>query len=450
MTTATRARRERGAIGSEYVGSVLIAAIIAGAVFAVIAVTDVHTKAYNAICTILDMDCGSNAEDQAATDTFLPACEVNSTTAHANAELTVFSVNLGAGGEAVVAETRHPDGSTTWDVSLAVDGHVGAHFMAGADTMGEGMSAEVKAGLAASGGTEFEFASEQEAMQFLEEVAVEVGKTAVTPPIPGADWLVDQAVGLFRDDYDWPEPTGYFFQAGPQVSGSVEASAGLSAGLEAELSGALGMHVDPSETPPVYTYYLEGSGQLGSELGIVHGDGTAGTNVAISFQDGQPISAEVGITGDIRFGGAGTDSGPDVPFAGGTGSGSLGIEGHTTQHGSATLSLDLTNPANRTALADSFGSVGMPLLGDYRSDGYVNPVDATEALAQRFAEGPEGGATFVTQTWDGEDVGFDGGFFGGKGLTFGAGGGIGMDSRQSTGAWYFEPGVGMVQWARCT
>lgn len=446
MTSATR-RRERGATGPEYAGAIAIAALVVTVLFGVIYSANLGSHVSSLICRIFAMDCGS---EELSMDELLPSCEVMSTSLNARAEVTVFSVNLGAGGEAIVTEIRNPDGSTTWEVTLHVEGHVGAHFMAGVKALGEGGSAELKAALAAAGGSTFEFSSEQEAMQFLEAVAIETAKTVVSGGNPVVKWLVDKVTELFIDPYQFPEPSSYYFQAGPQVSGSIEASAGLSVGAELELSGALGYKVDQSVDPPVYTYYVETTSDLAIELGVAELGGETETMVALSYQNGQPVSAQITVSGQINGGWFGSGEGTDIPI-GKYGDLTPGMDSSVvvTGTGVVNLTLDLTNPANRNALADTFGSVGVPLLGDYRSDHYVNPVDAVTTLADRFREGPRAGATITAQTFVGDtmELGFEA--YGGKGLTFGGGIGFGSSHMQSSGAWYYEPGVGMTQWERC-
>ena len=445
--------RERGAVGSEYAGILVIAGLLVAVLTGAILVSGVQPKVTAAICSIFSQDCAPAEEPPI--DTLLGTCEVASTSGTVSAEGSVFSVNLGVNGTATMAQVRHADGTTSWEVTLSGGGHLGAHAMIGSGAdfgLSKRLSADAKAALAASVGSTYSFSSEEEAQRFLEGMATEAGKWAAAKQAglaePVVQWILDRRLGTYTP----PPASSLWIELGTQGSAEIAASLGLTASLSGGGSNAFGIKMEPGtgDEAPQYTIYYSGTRELAAQFGF-GAEGAVETVVSITYQDGEPIAASVEAAGDISgafFGGG--DIGGDVPFGGSTGAPGLGIGVGDTVKGQVALNLDLTDADNMNALADVLQSGGMPLFPTHGTPGYQNPLEAMQNLADRFGQGgPREGATLTAQTFDGATGGIDIGLWAGKILAFGAGAGLELETLHSTGAWFFDPGVGMSQWVRC-
>ncbi len=465
-----RLRGDRGQGTLEYVG----VAVVIGLVFAVIggSALGLDTKMVAAvdrvICKITLGDCAASTGPDL--EAALPSCEVYSESYALKGEVTVFSVNLGANGKLALREVVGADGKKAYLVDQQVGADVGAQVMFGEQGkfgLGEGLSAQLKAGLTGTGSRTFAFDNEKDARAFIEASATEVGKQGVKSALPPgvgdlAKWGLDKLTGT---KYTEPKagPTEYFFEGGMKLSGSANAEAGVEAGVGAEGADVLGVKVtkgakaaDGSAAADRYTVYVKGNGKLNAELGIL-GQGLGGevegeTVVGISYENGQPVEMSLESAGKVRNALLGEGDlgklplGKNVPAA----AGSLGVDGGGFTQGKVALTMDLTNADNRRAAADVLNSVGIPMMSGDGTPGYQDPVTAVQALADRFATaGPAGGASITAQQYEGADGKVGVGFFAGDLLTFGAGGELSTSSQSATTSLYYDPAKGMVPWRRC-
>ncbi|MGL4175852.1 MAG: hypothetical protein ACRCSN_07210 [Dermatophilaceae bacterium] len=447
--------RERGVTAAEYVGIALIAGIVIAAIVVVVSPATVAPQIQRAWCLITgNQGCAGAAT--ANIDTRLPACETTNTAYRGELEGTAFSVNLGVNGTATVAEVRNPDGSTSYTVTFEGGGKLGAHAMFGAKGefgLGEGLSADAKAAITAAGGVTFQFDSQEAANEFVSQTAIEAAEWAAAsqagPLAPiakdGLDWL--------NGSYDPPAPKEYYVELGTKGSAEAAAAAGLEAKLGVDTSRALGMKVEPGEPgePATYTVYYKGTDALTASLGL-GATGEVTTQVAVSYRDGVPVSASVEGAGKLKsslLGGG--EVGGGIPLGPGTGTPVVGASGSGVYRGRVALELDLTNPDNLNTVADVLNSTGLPVLPGHGTGTNPGPADAVGNLADRFTQaGPQGGASFTTQEYEGAEGELGLGVWAGDLLAFGAGGKVSVSELTATNASYYDPAVGgMVAWRRC-
>ncbi|GAB3592206.1 hypothetical protein GCM10027446_12390 [Angustibacter peucedani] len=465
-----RLRGDQGQGTLEYVG----VAVLMGLVFAVMggSALGLDTKMVQAvntvICKVTNGSCAGNGPTDL--EAKLPDCEVYSEDYAVKGEITVFSVNLGANGKLALREVIGADGKKTYLVDQQVGADVGAHIMFGEEGkfgLGEGLGAQVKAGLTGKGSRTFAFDNEKDARAFIEASAAEVGKQGVKASLPPgvgdiAKWGLDKITGT---EYKEPKegPKEYFFEGGTKISGSANAEAGIEAGVGAEGAELLGVKVTKGETaadgstkPDRYTVYVKGNSKLNGELGIL-GVGPTGelegeSVIGISYENGQPVEMSLETAGKVKSSLLGKGDLGDIPLGKNLpkASGSLGVDVAGTEQGKVALTLDLTNSDNKRAVADVLNSVGIPVMTADGTPGYQDPATATQALVDRFKNaGPAGGASITAQKYEGSDGKFQVGFFGGDLLTFGAGGEVSTSNQSAVTSLYYDPAKGMVPWRRC-
>lgn len=459
---ARRRRPESGAGALEYIGTIAVAAILVVAVALSVGSGDRVLNAVKvAVCEILGgEDCGAQTTDITEA---LPTCEVYTEGYKLHGEATAFSINLGANASLTLKQDVAPDGTERWLVQESGGAELGVHAMFGQEGkfgVGEGLSAEAKAKLTASGGRTFAFDSETEARDYMEAAVQQAGKEAAAAgsPLPrGVDmWIADKVTGT---SYEQPgEPLAYYGEVGSQVTGGAGAAApGAGANVEAGRTNVLGVKHEPATDGkgPRTTFYYKGSQELAGQLQVV-GQGPDGSLrgevvVAVTMEDGQPGSAKIEASGKVRAGFF-AEGNMNVPLGGNlpSGSAALGVDGGDFVQGRVALEMDLTNPDNLDALADVTQSTGMPILPENGTPGYQDPGESMAGLRDRFAEaGPAGGATMTGQVFDGSEGKFEVGFFAGDLIAFGAGGHVGTSTTRATDAFYYAPGTGFVQWQGC-
>lgn len=455
-------RRESGAGALEYVGTITVAALLVAALVLAIGPGDRIVNAVRvAVCEIFaGEDCGARTSDITEA---LPACQVYSQDYSLLGEATVFSVNLGAEGKLTLTQEVDPDGTERWLVQESGGGQIGAHIMFGQEGkfgLGEGLNAEAKSVLTADGGRTFEFGSEEEARDYMTAAAQQAGKEAAAnaSPLPRfADmYLADKITGT---SYEQPgDPVSYYMEIGSESSAGATASA---AAAGADVSGGnahvLGAKHEPGRDgeSDKTTIYYKGTQELAGQLQVL-GQGPDGkvkgeVVLAVTMQDGKPVSAKIEAAGQVRSGFFSSGS-MDVPLGGKLpdGAASIGLDGGQTVQGRIALEMDLTNTANVDALADVTESVGMPILPGYGTPGYQDPAESVTNLRDRFTEGgPQEGATLTGQKFEGSEAKFEVGFFAGDLVTFGAGGNVATSTARATDALYYAPGYGLVQWQGC-
>lgn len=254
-------------------------------------------------------------------------------------------------------------------------------------------------------------------------------------------------------------PVAYYGEVGATVTVGAEGSVPVGgAGIEGAQAQVLGVKHEPGTggESGKTTFYYKGTRELAGQLQVL-GQGPDGALkgevvVALTMQDGEPVSAKIEAAGKVRAGFFAQGE-MDVPLGGKlpkAGSAALGVDSGNFVQGKVALEMDLTNQANLDALADVTQSVGMPLLADHGTPGYQDPAEAVSGLRDRFTDGgPVEGATLTGQVFEGSESKFEVGFFAGELLTFGAGGHLATSSTEATDAFYYAPGTGFVQWQGC-
>lgn len=462
---ATRRRRpESGAGALEYIGTIAVAAFLVVALVLAIGPGDRIVNAVRAaVCEITG---GENCAAIATADLteHLPSCEVFTEGYDLHGEVTVFSANAGANGSLTLKKAVAPDGTERWLVQESAGVQLGAHGMIGQEGkfgVGESLSAEAKATLTADGGRTFAFGSEEVAREYMDAVIQQGGKeiAAAVSPLPRIVdmWAADTLTGT---SYESPgDPMAYYGEVGTAVTVGAEGSVPVGgASVEGSQTQVLGVKYEPGQggDSPKTTFYYKGTQELAGQLQIL-GQGPNGAAqgeivVAVTMQEGEPVSAKIEAAGKVR-GGFFASGAREVPLGGKlpkTGSAALGVDSGNFVQGKVALEMDLTNPDSLDALADVTDSVGMPILPGYGTPGYQDPAEAVSGLRDRFTEGgPAEGATLTGQVFEGSEGQFEVGFFAGEVLTFGAGGHVATSSAEATDAFYYAPGAGFVQWQGC-
>lgn len=449
-------------MGLEYTGTIVVAAVLVGAIVLALGPGDRIVNAVRvAVCEIFaGENCGAHTSD--ITDA-LPACQVYSQDYSLHGEATVFSVNAGGDGKLTLTKEVAPDGTERWLVQESGGAQIGAHVMFGQEGkfgLGEGLNAQAKSVITADGGRTFEFDSEEQARDFMTAAAQEPGKRAAARTSPLPDFLDDAiADTVTGTSYEQPgDPVSYYMEVGSENSAGATASV---AAAGADVSGGnahvLGAKIEPGRDgeSDKTTVYYKGTQELAGQLQVLgkgpNGKAQGEVVVAVTMQDGEPVSAKIEAAGQVR-GGFFSSGEMDVPLGGKLpdGTGTIALDGGATVQGRVALELDLTNPDNVDALADVTQSTGMPILPNHGTPGHQDPVEAVSNLRDRFTEGgPQEGATLTGQKFEGSEAKFEVGFFAGDLITFGAGGNVATSTARATDAFYYAPGYGLVQWQGC-
>lgn len=457
-----RQRRETGAGALEYVGTIVVAAALVGAIVLAFSPGDrITTGIRIAVCQIFGgQDCGALATDITEA---LPSCQVYTEGRELHGEATIFSVNLGAEGKLTLKKDIAPDGTERWLVQEEVGAQAGAHVMFGQEGkfgLGEGLSAEAKALITGKGGRTFAFDTEDAARAYMDAAAQQAGKeaAAAASPLPRAvDMFVADAVT--GTSYEQPgDPVSYYVEGGSRVSAGGTAASGVAGGsLSAERADVLGVKYEPAADghEDRTTFYYKGSRELAGQLQVL-GQGPDGkfkgeVVVAVTMEGGQPVSAKIEAAGLVRSGFF-IEGGTDVPLGGKlpTGAASIGLDGGAFRQGKIAFEMDLTNQGNLDALADVTESTGMNIFPEHGTPGHQGPAEAVAGLRDRFTQGgPLEGATITGQLVEGSEQKFEVGFFAGDLITFGGGGHYQESTSRATDAFYYAPGSGFVQWQGC-
>jgi hypothetical protein len=170
--------------------------------------------------------------------------------------------------------------------------------------------------------------------------------------------------------------------------------------------------------------------------------------VGIEYNDatGQASRASLSVSGELAGGLALTSPTSVTNLSDLTRS--VGVDSHSGFHGTAELTLDLSQGSNRAVFADALHSVGLPIL---RGDGGADAPPPTEAIGALYGLFDSGapGTTFGLVQYDHDDNTLDAEIGGGAGVKFGLGAGGGVTNRDVARAAYFEPGRGFVPWLQC-
>jgi hypothetical protein len=417
-----------------------------------------------AICRITGGSCSVSAT---ASHEPPGECETNSHSVEVTGDVVVFSVDAGGTGKLTLSRGVDKSGKEHWYVQQEGEARLGADVLFGEKAnlgdLGEGASAEVKAFLRGGAGEKMEFATEQDARDFMTAAEHEPIKQAATgwDPTGITHWLADKVDG---HHYAPPAPTEYFFDGGEKVEGSLDFKGGVGGvGAKAGVSGVVGVKIKPNNDPQHTsnkTVYLkltaEAAGRFGL-LDMVQGEVSDKGEVVVGIEydgQGRPKTATLDVAGTVKAqlgpGGPVGDSKTLTSIAGFAPKAAPKLAnqlgGAKTAKVKFTINLQQGN--NLPVVADALHSVGVPVLLHDGSGTTPNPVDGIKSLYQLYDSGAPGtylSATTYTATSDSQNAGVKGGDV----LAFGVEGGFTIADSTVDGGAYYQPGQGFVQWAAC-
>lgn len=400
---------ERGATAKEYVGLVLVAALIVGALFVALSPTgaDVRGAACRAVSDILQMDveCGDgDGEDQTApvddSDFEPDKCAVNKSSESTSSVVKIGFIEIGENAGFIV--TEYSDGTVT--MTATNGGSVGATGGFGADASWGTGSAEARVDF--GGGVEFDsgstwsFEDMEQAEQFrgqLDDYLAD--QWAMTHPACAYGVCVPRPTTGAEPP---PVPSTTF--AGIKGTVDVNADLGISAtggaapltqgqlkthGISASISPSADWVTtnddgntpdDPSDDTRTYVTDMQLNSELTGQIGLPTG-GTGsvlGSSVSIKKDaEGRIIEVKIATTAEVNSGGGGSASGKGKK---GDNSGGGSVSGGTTEGdvvvNETTLSLDPESAEDQEVVTDWLGGTG-----NYEWPGVlpINALDPSQA-----------------------------------------------------------------------
>ena len=454
--------REDGQAAPEYLGIISVA--VACVLVLALAATGVGGRIFAAIEAVICRITGGSCTTAQILAKPTEPCDVNVHSAEAEGGVTVFSVDLGARGKWTLTERS----DRTYQVTVAGGGDLGAKFGAGAegrlslgkDEHSAGRHAELTVGLTGTGARTWKFVSEDEAKEFYAAATHEPLKQAATgwmgPLQPLGMWAADKI-----DGHDWDPPTAdeTFYEGG--VYGEFKGTLGqLTVGAGAqELLGVKTVDKGPEKGTKTVYFKVKadgsvegGAGLSGTPLALTGSGKLAGEAVMALTYDpqGEPKEMKVEMVGELA-GAAGSSAeikGMDAKaLLASLRKVSTDGSAETGKKGVVTMTVDLTNPTNRTAAADLLHSLGVPVL---RGDGSPDPSgpSALSTLYDQF-DNPQGGTRLAVTTYDTDGTKYGAGLKGAKGVQFGVTGDLSFADEEISSASYYVPGQGMVTWKEC-
>ena len=214
---------EGGQSAAEYMGVLLVVAVIVGAIAMSGAGDRIAGHVEGLICRIAGGDCS----EQAALD---KDCLLASSTGKSGIAVTVAVVKIGT--ENTLIKQVYADGRTVF--TLLKNGTVAAELIAGAKAkagkVGFDATASVSAGGKLEGAMTYTFTDPAEAEEFEEMVRKhgsfeQIGRDAVEgfDPFGVKDWVLDHTVGEDVDAGDLPEPDSRYVNAEVLATGDAKA-----------------------------------------------------------------------------------------------------------------------------------------------------------------------------------------------------------------------------------
>ncbi|QTE29966.1 hypothetical protein [Pengzhenrongella sicca] len=457
-----RVRRDDRGVGTiEYLGVIVLAALLVTALVLGITNARYAERLEAALCEITSLGqggCAMPSDIVRAAEDYVPPdqCIVSSTGNDSSGKLTVV-VTLESGEQWAINQL----GDGTYQLTRAADGSVGIGVGVGFDVsatvdnekFGVGAYANVAAALAIGGGESFTASSAEDAMQILHAQQQDDTKDAIfgddNAVRDGADWL-NETFGGSNDNED-AEPDEWFTEGGfvatgtagsTAITGSVEASASVEAYvgrtdrkdgtstdyLRAEMAidgGVTGWGPDASGNDSYINYTAEGS---------------AGAVVEIDRdKDGNPTTFRMtsvlmgNATGEQSYSGDG------------------GIDSDPT-YTERTVSFPLETASDRALASRVLQAAGIPYY-----PGVTDGIDVPQAATDKLDPTALGGALFEAASTRGhiyeqeyttstDESGFNA--EGKLGLELGLGGSSIDSTRTTTGYTYWD-GSSMVDRAGC-
>jgi hypothetical protein len=215
---------EQGQTAAEFMGMLLLVALITGALVAAGLQTQIANHVSLLICRIAGGDC---AAQQAAVD---KDCLVSSSTSKGGAAVTVAIVKVGQ--ESTMIKQVYADGRTVF--TLVKNGSVAAELIAGAKAkagkIGFDATASASAGGKLEGARTYTFTDPEKAKEFEDQVRNhgsfgQVARDAVEgfDPFGVKDWVLDNTIGEDVDPEDLPEPDSTYVSAEAFIKGEAKA-----------------------------------------------------------------------------------------------------------------------------------------------------------------------------------------------------------------------------------
>ena len=440
---------ERGQSAAEYMGVLLLVALIVGAIAMSGAGARIAGDMEQLICRIAGEDCSA----QAALD---KDCLLASSTGKGGIAVTVAIVKVGT--ENTLIKQVYADGRTVF--TLLQNGTVAAELIAGAKAkagkVGFDATASVSAGGKLEGAMTYTFTDPAEAAEFEEMVREhgsfeQVARDAVEgfDPFGVKDWVLDHTVGEDVDAGDLPEPDSRYVNAEVLATGEAKAignvivadagaqallalaggariyTAGPDAGrvdlnvkIDAELAASLGLVTfGPNVTGKaqfIATVTLDkDNGYRPSHLRVI---GTAGYNGDLGDSD-VLLNPTTGQISEIQ----------DALRRGNLESAAFGSTDGSGRQVEFTGDLDLTTDAERAAALRAL-------------TGGVSGATSAAELARRLGE--DGRLTF--QVYDTTASNTEAGLKVGLGPGLGAEGGQSSAERSLGASWVRDPGSGWL------
>jgi hypothetical protein len=440
---------ERGQTAAEYMGALLLVAIVVGAVAMSAIGTRIATDITVLICRIAGGDC----TQQAAVD---KDCLVSSVTGKSGLAVTVAVVKVGT--ENTLIKQVYADGRTVF--TLLKNGSVAAELIAGAEAkagkIGFDATASVSAGGKLEGAMTYTFTDPEKAAEFEDMVRKhgsfeQIVRDGVEgfDPFGVKDWVLDHTIGEDVDPGDLPEPDSRYINAEVLATGDAKAIGNViiaDAGAKALLTVAGGARLyTAGDDKGRIDLNIKIDAELAANLGLV----TFGPNVTGKGQFIATVTLDkdhgyrpshLRVVGNAGYNGDLSDS--DLILkpttgqideiqkalkAGNLKSAALGATDGTGQQVEFTGDLDLTTDSDRAAALQLF-------------TGGVPAAQAAGDLALRLDE--DGRLTF--QVYDTTSSNTEAGLKVGLGAGAGVEGSQSSDSRDLGGAWVRDPGSGWL------
>jgi hypothetical protein len=440
---------ERGQTAAEYMGVLLLVALIAGA----IAVSGAGARIAGEMAELICRAAGQDCSQQAALDR---DCLLASSTGRSGAAVTVAIVKVGT--ENTLIKQVYADGRTVF--TLLENGSVAAELIAGAKAragkVGFDATASVSAGGKLEGAKTYTFTDPEEAAEFEELVRKhgsfeQIARDAAEgfDPFGVKDWVLDNTIGEDVDPGDLPEPDSEYVNAELLVTGDAKAIGNVivaDAGAKALLNLAGGARVytsGPDEGRIDLNIKIDA--ELAASLGLVTfgpnvtGKGTFIATVTLDEDHGyRPehlrVIGTAGYNGDL--GGSDVLLNPtsgqleeiqDALKRGNLEGAAFGSTDGSGQQVEFTGDLDLTTDADRAAALQAL-------------TGGASGAQSAAELARRLEE--DGRLTF--QVYDTTSSSTEAGLKVGLGPGLGAEGGQSRDERSLGASWVREPGAGWL------
>ncbi len=446
-TGLQRLAAERGQTGAEFMGMLLLVALVVSALVAIGMQTQISNQIALLICRIAGGDCTAQ---QSAVD---KDCVVSTSTSKGGAAVTVAVVKVGE--ESTMIKTVYADGRTVFTLvkNATVAGELIAGAKAKAGKIGFDASASASAGGKLEGAMTYTFTDPDKAKEFEDQVREhgsfgQVARDVAEgfDPFGVKDWVLDNTIGEDVDAEDLPEPDSTYVSAEAFIKGEAKAIGNVviaDAGAKGLLQAAGGARIYTSgKDKGKVELNLKLDAEAAANLGLltfgpeINGKATFTATVTLDQHNGyQPshlrVIANAGYNGDLRDADLAlkptegqVEQIQDALKAGNLKSAAIGSTDGSGQQVEFTADMDLTDPAAR---ADALGLFS----------GVAAPTSAANLVARM---NDDGRLTF--QVYDTTSSSTEAGVKVGLGVGGGVEGSQTRDDRNLGSSWVREPDAG--------